>query len=69
MAQSGSLRSKILLIIISFLGSGLISRKMPGTIGSLAATLINLTLLTISFYFTRHIKNSTIPNSFGFFTA
>ena len=40
MAQSGSLRSKILLIIISFLGSGLISRKMPGTIGSLAATLL-----------------------------
>jgi hypothetical protein len=27
-------------------------------------TLINLTLLTISFYFTRHIKNSTIPNSY-----
>ncbi len=44
MAQSGSLKSRILLFIISFFGAGLISRKMPGTIGSLAAMLLLLAM-------------------------
>ncbi|MDR1333583.1 MAG: phosphatidylglycerophosphatase A [Holosporales bacterium] len=41
--QSGKPRTKDLcLLIASFFGIGLISRKMPGTVGSLAATVIVL---------------------------
>lgn len=44
MAQSGSLKSRILLFVISFFGAGLISQKMPGTIGSLIAMLLLLAM-------------------------
>ncbi len=44
MAQSGSLKIRILLFIISFFGTGLISRKMPGTIGSFVAMLLLLAM-------------------------
>ena len=42
MGQSGSLRGKLLLFIVSFFGVGLISRKIPGTVGSFVATGILL---------------------------
>ncbi len=44
MAQFGKLKSKILLFIISFCCAGLISKKMPGTIGSFVATLLLLAM-------------------------
>ncbi len=44
MAQSGKLKRKVLLFIVTFFGTGLISKKMPGTVGSLVATLVLIIL-------------------------
>lgn len=40
MERLGKLKHNLLLLIITFFGSGLISKKIPGTIGSLLATII-----------------------------
>ena len=42
MERFGKLRHNVLLAIVSFFWSGLISKKMPGTIGSIIATSILL---------------------------
>ena len=39
MAQSGRLKRKVLRFIITFFGTGLISKRMPGTVGSFVAML------------------------------
>ena len=45
MEQSGKLfHKKFCLFIISFFGTGLISKKMPGTVGSIFATVLALFL-------------------------
>ena len=44
MEQLGKQKRNLLLFVVSFFGSGLISNKMPGTIGSVFATLILLVL-------------------------
>ena len=44
MAQSGKLKRNILLSVVTFFGTGLISKKMPGTVGSLFATITVLIL-------------------------
>lgn len=38
------MNSKLLLYTVTFFGSGLLSKKMPGTMGSLAATIISYLL-------------------------
>ena len=40
MERFGKIKRNILLAIVSFFGSGLVSKKMPGTIGSAIATLL-----------------------------
>ena len=40
MERFGKLRCNILLAIVSFFWSGLVSKKMPGTVGSVVATSI-----------------------------
>lgn len=49
MVRSGKLKSRGLRFVISFFGAGLISRKMPGTIGSFATTLLLLIMPKSSF--------------------
>ena len=42
---------KILLYTVTFFGSGLLSKKMPGTIGSIVATIISYLLPKYSILF------------------
>ncbi len=44
MEQLGKLKPKLLKFIITFCGVGLLSKKMPGTVGSLFATMVILIL-------------------------
>lgn len=45
------MKDKALLYIVTFLGTGLLSKKMPGTIGSLAASIISCLLPKYSLLF------------------
>ncbi len=45
------MKEKLLLYTVTFLGTGLLSKKMPGTIGSLAASILSYLLPKYSFVF------------------
>ena len=45
------INNKILLYTVTFLGTGLLSKRMPGTIGSLAATIFSYLLPKYSIVF------------------